>query len=534
MSRIRLNSSISVERTASGIHLRHHSHSLRINARELGLRPQEIIPLLDGTRDRNEIVSSVKRHLRRRVLEFLNTLEQNGFLDHVVDRKPHFLKRQKHSEYNGISNYLGELIGCLDKYQNLHAKWADERTGILRYLITEPPNSSQFKSVWTSAATLRRSMAAKERSLKATAFGAGISSVEAITKALGEALELYAAGECAEHDLRYSAASSLDGEFLDPRALSLYSQAQYKTPSFPYEPFHLRKRLAWTRGRWLDTGADVWLPAFLTYFGAMPTLDQSYAEVTTSGLAAGTSLADASMRAICELIERDAFMITWLARLPAQRLIPDVIDDGTRNVEAEFATHGMEIRTYLLNTGIAVPVVLSLIFGDGKNWPGAIVGLGAHADPIAATQSAMLELALMAPALRSEMLQNKRRFPRRADQVKTPLDHALFYVPKRRARAFDFLEKENAAAVLLSDLPRPDRINLSFYRTRLADAEVRVALKNLTPKIVADDRSFRVVRALGTNLQPLHFGFGRERTTTKRLRTLAKHNKLSLLPHPLA
>ena len=430
-----------------------------------------------------------------------------------------------------LENHPEGMTRRIREYTKLIKQWTNERTGIIQYLTTEPPDPANFKFVWTSAATLRRSRSTKKQTFKTTGFGVGVSSVEATMKAVAEALELHAASQCSEDDLLYSCAGTLSEDFVDPRQLYLYDRAQYKKVDFPFERFHSRSRIAWTRGQWLDTGGKVWLPAFLTYFGANPSLNQSFAQVTTSGLATGTGLKDASMRAVCELIERDAFMITWLAQVPTRRVIPDCIDEITRVLINEFENLGLEMRLYLLSVGVDLPVVLCLILGDGKIWPGGTVGLGAHADPVFATRKAILEQALMGPALRREMLSGKSRIPRR---VRTTLDHALYYATKRRARAFHFLDAENLEPVLLSELAQPEAISLDLYTRRLRDAGVRIAIKDLTPPDVAAESPFRVVRALGTNLQPLHFGFGMSRAASPRLRCFAKKDGLNSNPHPLA
>jgi ribosomal protein S12 methylthiotransferase accessory factor len=239
------------------------------------------------------------------------------------------------------------------------------------------------------------------------------------------------------------------------------------------------------------------------------------------------------MHAVCELVERDAFMITWLAQVPARRLIPDSVDQITSAIIRGFEARGREMRFYLLSVGVDVPVVLCLILGDGKSWPGATVGLGAHASPAIATRKAVLEQAMMAPSMRKEMLAGQRRIPRRANQVRTPLDHALYYVPKLRARALSFLESGKLDPVSLSGMQSPQTVTLDLYLTRLQEAGVRVAVKDLTPADVRAASPFRIVRALGTTLQPIHFGFGLSRSASPRLRRCAR-NGLNPHPHPLA
>jgi ribosomal protein S12 methylthiotransferase accessory factor len=422
----------------------------------------------------------------------------------------------------------------LNQYKRLISDWPPVHAGIIKHLNTEPPDPVNFNFIWTSTAGIARSTGAKESSPKATGFGVGVSSVEATTKAIGEALELYAASRCPENELLYSSPAALTEAFLDPRQVGLYDRDQYEKTDFPFERFHSRSRIAWTRGQWLDTGAAVWLPAFLTYFGAHVSIEQSFAQVTTCGLATGTSVEDASIRAICELVERDAFMITWLGQVSARRLLTDsALDQQTRAIVSKFEIEGLVMRFYLLSVGIDIPVVLCLILGDGNSWPGATVGLGAHANLVMATRKAVLEQALMGPALRRAMLAGKPRIPARASQIRTTLDHALYYVPKRRALAFDFLESGKLGPVFLSKLERPETVSLDFHVRRLRDAGVRVAVKDLTPPEVAAKSPFRIVRALGTMLQPMHFGFGRSRACCPRLKPMAKKG-LNSRPHPLA
>jgi len=417
------------------------------------------------------------------------------------------------------------------KFSEPILRWAKKCLN-LTSLRTDPPDPANFKFVWTSVAVMPPPNPAKGPSARATGHGAGVSSAESRAKAIGEALEIYAGNRCDQGELVYARAGDLRGEFLDPRQLCLYSRAQYRLARFPFESFQSGSRIAWTRGRWVDTGKAVWLPAFLTYFGADVSAQQSFAQVTNSGVASGMSVEDAAMRAVAELVERDSFMITWLAQKSAVRLIVDsALDRPARQIINRFEARGTRLRFYLLNTGIDVPVILCLGRGDGTNWLGATVGLGAHLDSVLALRKAILEQALIGPALWKEMLSG-RRIPARARQIKTTLDHALYYAPKHRARAFDFLDT-TGDVVCLSDLPQPKNISLRHYTERLRPAGVRVAIKDLTPPDIAAETPFRVVRALATRLQPIHFGYGLTREGNTRLRSFAKDG-LNLRPHPLA
>ncbi len=163
--------------------------------------------------------------------------------------------------------------------------------------------------------------------------------------------------------------------------------------------------------------------------------------MTSNGLAAGATRADASMRAAVELIERDAFMISWLARLPGRRIaLDDSIDPGTREVARQIAERGARLELYLLDVGLAVPTILAVGFGDGRRWPGATVAMAAHLSPRAAIRKAVLEQGHVGPYLRRLMIEGNQIIPERPEDVRTLSDHAIYYFPPSRASAFAFLD----------------------------------------------------------------------------------------------
>ena len=147
---------------------------------------------------------------------------------------------------------------------------------------------------------------------------------------------------------------------------------------------------------------------------------------------------------------------------------------------------------------------------------------------IAATK-AILEHGHVGPYIRRQMLDPDRQIPAKADEVRTLLDHALFYAPPERAEAARFLIE--GEPVSLAELPRPDGGRLEICRGALAAAGVRVAVADVTaPDVVLSP--FRVARALGVHVQPIHFGHGLERRANPRLRALA--DRANEMPHPLA
>jgi ribosomal protein S12 methylthiotransferase accessory factor len=364
--------------------------------------------------------------------------------------------------------------------------------------------------------------------------GKGITPVDAMIRAVGEAVERYSAGRFERGaQLRASVAEMAETkvDHLAPERLCLYEESQYARPDFPYVRLDDATRIDWALGRWLDTGSPVYVPSLPTFYDYPAIHGEAFCQVTSNGLAAGATLTDASMRAAVELIERDAFMISWLARLPGRRiLIDESVDAATREVVRQLAERGARTELYLVDVGLAVPTVVAVGFGDGKRWPGAAVAMAAHLGPHAAIRKAILELGHVGPYLRRLMLEGKQTIPDRPEDVHTLDDHAFYYFPPSRAHAFDFLGRGGATHA--ADLEEPEDLSLAALVHRIRAAGQRIAVVDVTSPDLATS-PFRVARALGPDFQQIHFGHVLGRLGNPRLRAMAPHG-INTDPHPMA
>lgn len=148
----------------------------------------------------------------------------------------------------------------------------------------------------------------------------------------------------------------------------------------------------------------------------------------TGALAAGTSASAARRRARLELIERDAFCRVWAARTPA-RTPPG--HHAVRWVDW-YRRRGVSISFHALPSE-AAQVVLCLGRGDGREWPAAVVGLGASRDVAPAARHAILEMAHSASYL-ARRLRGEIKGP---DLKASP--HGAFRYAVDDGGAFDFL-----------------------------------------------------------------------------------------------
>jgi len=379
--------------------------------------------------------------------------------------------------------------------------------------------------------------------------GKGFTTRDAWLSCIGEAAERYSAGRWSWDELTVAARAQLTTSSIDPRDLVLYRPEQYAL--LPYAPYEDETELTWIEGRSLVRDEAVWVPAIAAL---MEFTIRSEAEflfpITSNGLAAGPTLRDAVVSAIYEVIERDAFLISWLNRLPAR-----VLDAGThpdpdvRDLASAYRRRGVRLALFLLPTDHPVSVVMGVAFQEGGfGGPAATVGLGAHLEPVAAARQAVLEVGQVRPAFRERIRdRDQARVAELVDdptRVATMEDHSLLYADPAMVRAFDFLDGDETPWDEAADVGGPpDNAALDQLIDHFASVGQDVAYVNLTSPDV-ERLGIHTARAVLPGFQPIWFGQQECRLAGRRLYDLPHRlglqdtpsdpTSLNPLPHPLA
>ena len=422
--------------------------------------------------------------------------------------------------------------------RELLSGWVDERVGVIRSLVTDQSSAAGLGLELPVAATAYLSSYTEGRLRHVhdpqVASGKGLTAVDALIGAVGEAIERYSAARYRRQDLRLASWNDLGEEGFDPRQLCLYAEEQYREPGFPFAPFDPDRPIHWLRGSWLGSGEPVWMPALTSFFNFMADPGEHFCQVSSNGLAAGGGPEDAALRALFELVERDAFMLTWLCRLPSRRIHPDgALEPAVGEIVRQLGERGAAVELYRLDVGTGIPTVLCLGVGDGERWPAVTVALACHADLRTAVRKAILEQGHVGPYIQRLMRESK--VPTTPDEVLSLEDHALYYVKPDRLGAFDFIRRpgKDQDAVVLAEVPPEPPPTAASCAERLAAAGLRVAIADVTsPDVTASP--FRVARALGTNMQPIHFGERFRRLANPRLQAHLPAQGVNPDPHPVA
>jgi ribosomal protein S12 methylthiotransferase accessory factor len=221
------------------------------------------------------------------------------------------------------------------------------------------PDDFDLHHVFPTVTSLAR-LLGHQYALNPRAGGAGIALEEAIDRAMGELLERYASfayDGASPMLLSYSELTKRSDRLVPLEYLRLFSPAQYRLRDFPFAQFAEETRIVWFEGINLLDGLPVYVPAKLISLGysspgeEMPPCFYP----TSSGCAVATSLEEALVKGILELIERDAVMVHWYARLspPLLDLDPADLLEGHAGLHRE----KLELNFHDLTVNGEIPVV---------------------------------------------------------------------------------------------------------------------------------------------------------------------------------
>ena len=359
---------------------------------------------------------------------------------------------------------------------------ADHRLGIVEPAEMLPATEADIEGVFHAAVPV-----ADHSAWRGVAGGCAEDPDAAVDAAIGEALERYAA---LMHPVTDAPASC---EVRGFEAFSLFSDAQRTAPDFPHSEL-LTSPCRLVEMQRLSDGRHIAAPAALVLF--RPGLEGGLA--TSSGLAAGESVVMATLRAVQELIERDALMCAWLHGLSGRHVQMD-----PRRTQPVARRGGSVALVDITPRHSAHPVAL---VGGGIPIQGRMrysAGAACRATWAEAVQKAYLEWAQGLVYVGHRL---RRGLPelRSAGAVRTFEDHAIWYTvhPEQWGDLPMFRDGEERAAP--ADRPRPTR------RAELWDLVEQAAthgVELLARELTTTDRrqaGVSVVRVLSPQLTPIH------------------------------
>ncbi len=357
------------------------------------------------------------------------------------------------------------------------------------------------------------------------AHGSGEDARTAALLARAEAAERFAMGDPTAVRLERGRPGDL-GDHVLPGMLHRWSARQLADHADRRGDADGDERL-WAPAR-TPEGRVRWVPAE----AVLLPFDDPYAprglEQTSSGVAAHTGAGAAAEHAVLELIERDAFVWTWVQRVSRERIDAASLPSATAALHAALTRSGR--RVDLVNLTLDTCPVVLVVAQDDR---GLTATAASHPDAARAAARALGEAAMLAASLPDAP-------PVAIDDmdVCTPDDHLNRHRDPRAIADAGFLTGGSDVIDVREVVCVPGP----------ALEAVRVAGEPLTVLLTSPaTRPFDVVRALVPGLVPLSFGWDREPLGMPRLagpvtlgngrvlgRELDLEHRAPIAPHPFA
>jgi ribosomal protein S12 methylthiotransferase accessory factor len=433
----------------------------------------------------------------------------------------------------------------------LERSLVSSRVGVIKKVIKIQKDETIPELPYVYASTLSNfnySNEAKEDLLLCS--GKALTIHEAKRGALGESVERYCGSQYDEKDLRFASYKELESVAMNPRELVLYAEEQYASKKISCARFSEDAVLGWTDGISLLSLERCFVPAIGVYLQYVPrSFDEFIILPTSNGLAAGASFKQAALAALLEVVERDAFLITWLCKLSMP--LVDLETIHTKEITDLIRMYerlGIKIFVNSLLLDTAIPTFMATGCNITNRGPAAVVGLSAHPNSEYGILKAIMEIGQVYPHIKNAMKQSdydtRLNEMMTFENVKTLFDHELLYTSEAMLYAFDFLLK-NEQYVSVRDLPTfcgstNDQLNYCLENLKKTGVDV-VCVDVSTTDI--SSLGLTVNKIIIPGFQPMHFGYYETRLGGHRLFDIPLNlgfldHKLALsdlnrIPHPL-
>lgn len=294
-----------------------------------------------------------------------------------------------------------------------------------------------------------------------------------------------------------------------------YGPAAYRDIMVPFSPHDPHE---WVASESLRDGRAVLVPRDLAFFG-QPLSTSRWAMVCSSGVATGSTREEAIVFGLMELIERDAFVNSWYARVPGRRIDAESVP-GLRPLltRASLLGHRIELLSLPSETGLPIMVAVA------RATSAAAVGAAAHPEPARAARCAVEEAWTYLPERTRAVEADRARcleLRRDPSLVREIDDHPLQCLLPEGAEDLDDYLGDGPALPLdeVVTVGPLARMGAAELLSTLVGSLGRIGVEPLAVRCTAPVESalgLETWSVLAPGLAPLDFGWHRQRVLTMR------------------
>lgn len=317
-----------------------------------------------------------------------------------------------------------------------------------------------------------------------------------------------------------------------------FDAAVYDLPGFLYDRYSDHDRILWRNVYSLTNRRYTLAPEQIIYFSNhhfyREPKEKRYLPDSSNGVALGSTLEEAALSALFELIERDSFMVHWFSRSAPVRLdqLEDIPSEPVQLMLAYLDAMGYRVHMFDITLESGVPsfwVLLELKDQSNTHKLAFYTAAGANLHPVKAIESALIEAttSIRAFLVFRELKYKDKNVEEMVEdyhQVRFLEDHLYLYSSPRMARALAFAinsprriqATELIAAYLDRPIPQTQRECVEMLVDRLKPHHPEILLANMTSHSLFK-MGYNCAKVIIPSFQNISFGYDQQNINRERI-----------------
>ncbi|WP_433011807.1 TOMM precursor leader peptide-binding protein [Kribbella sp. CA-294648] len=320
--------------------------------------------------------------------------------------------------------------------------------------------------------------------------------------------------------------TELTAPYVEMEQCGLYPPDFYVQHEAKYVPWASNPSVPWVWGWSVRDHRPLLVPEQIAYYLDHREDHRNTVQECSNGCASGSSVTEAVLHGQLELIERDAFLISWYSGLTPTEIDLDTVDSPlVRQMRAHVDLLGYDLRCFDIRVDLPVPAVGAVaVRRDGGIGTLCFAG-GASLDPADAVRAAVCEVASYVTGFAdrvTDTLGEVQRMVEDYGNVTELAHHALLFGMPAMAQYADHWLRQTEVTPLAdvyadwttgrapaTDLREPVEEIVALFAARGMDT---VVVDQTTPEQLAME--LHTVATIVPGLIPIDFGWQRQRVLT--------------------
>ncbi len=334
--------------------------------------------------------------------------------------------------------------------------------------------------------------------------GAGSDETKelALVRSVAEAAERYA--NCMLNDsASYITATKreLGDAAMDLDTLPICSEKEYANPKMPLSRPDIDAPMRWIKSYSLTEDREVYVPAILTYLYVNATPGENFVYPISTGVSIYSNLLTAVLSGICEVVERDAIALSWLAKLQLPKIEFDAPPPAHLKDKLKQQQAGQVQQLFFDATSdIGIPTIYSVQLVEGHPSLSQFVSCSTDFNAHEAAAKVIRE-----SATGRTMFEYPRNIPENFEDFLQLEEGAAYMGRPEQRKHFDFLLNSNKTvpiSAMQGAYPSTDSGKLKWLKKRFTDLGMKVYVTEITTDEL-QEVGLRAVRVIIPELMPM-------------------------------